>query len=94
MKMAIPYPSEILGPYVFEPIGEFLAYFGPTVLFPLAHWAAWITITLCVMAILKTIWWDISTGGRQNRIQAAIARKHQEQERQRLLRERSGGISG
>lgn len=92
--MAIPYPGEVFGPYVFEPIGGFLSHWSEGVLFPIAHWMAWATTILSSIMIVRKIWWDISTGGPENRAQAAIARAHQEEARQNHLRERSGGLSG
>lgn len=92
--LAIPYPSEIVTPYILEPIGQFFNAWGPPVIYPLAHWAAGIAITLSFIGLFRFIWWDISTGGPQNRAQAAIARTHMEAERQRQIRERSGGLSG
>lgn len=92
--MAIPYPGEVLGPYVFEPIGGFMSYWGEAVIFPLAHWVGWAAIIFSLVMIVRNIWWNISTGGPENRAQAAIARAHQEEARQNHLRERSGGLSG
>lgn len=81
--MAIPYPSEIFVPYVVEPIGEFLNAWGPPVLFPIVHWMAWVTITLSSVMIIRKVWWEVATGGPENRAQAAIALSHENMERAR-----------
>lgn len=72
--MAIPYPGEVFGPYVLEPIGGFMSYWGEAVIFPLAHWMGWAAIIFSLIMIVRNIWWNISTGGPENRAQAAIAR--------------------
>lgn len=92
--LAIPYPSEVFTPYILEPTGEFLSAWGDAVLFPLAHWMAWITIILSSIMIIRKIWWEFATGGPENRVQAEVAARHQEEARQDHIRERSGGISG
>lgn len=81
--MAIPYPSDILIPYLIEPVGEFLNAWGPPVLFPIAHWLAWVTIGLSSIMVIKIIWWDVSTGGPLNRVQRKIALSHQKMEADR-----------
>jgi hypothetical protein len=83
VNMAIPYPSEIFGPYVAEPIGDFLSAWGPPVLFPIATWVLLIVLLALFVVMARAVWLDISTGGPLNRSQREQELAHAKMEANR-----------